>query len=546
MITWARVTQGMRRTALVAALAATTCRPSAGPPVPTQPIAAPQAQDVAAPAHEVVVRLAPAPEGVRAVFELSPPRKMLAFEVHESVSRHEWTVQTPGATLDGDVISAAEPMSTVTLLLRFDAEPRDRVYPSVTRVGEGVVVHAPALLLRDVDFALTADDNIVVWPPLLAPYGYSYLGVAGDVARKGDAALIGFGDIEPWLGDAIARDVDAALAYYAAMLGHPSANPTVIASDATVGLQGFHGDVTDNAVIFLRFGSDAQQQPREQMAAGVATFVRHEAFHLWDDGSAPGTPPWLHEGAAEYAALVAAVTAGAITEDDARRQVSGRLQRCHEQSREPGFADVRDGGAVYDCGVTLQWLADLHLRSESGGSSTVFAIWAQLLPQSAAGNRYTVEDFRTRAGPQVAALLGGDPATRWSGLLAELGGYGVKVSTTPTDADYAAALLQHLVKVACGDGPLGFWRQADHVRLDTGEHCGPLAGQPRVTKVQGYDVLRAPKRAYDAVARACRKAKTIEIGTLDGGVRRLPCATRLGAPKVLVVAQMPGLAAPVP
>jgi hypothetical protein len=146
----------------------------------------------------------------------------------------------------------------------------------------------------------------------------------------------------------------------------------------------------------------------------------------------------------------------------------------------------------------------------------------------------------------VTGLLDGEPATRWSQLRAELSGYGVEVSTTPADADYGVALLRHVVAVACGDGPVGFWRQADHVRLDTQAHCGPLAGQPRVTKVLGHDVLTAPKRAFDAAARACRKSKTIELATLDGEARKLPCSTELGAPKVLSITQMPPVAAPSP
>ena len=535
-----------RRAVLIAALVLGACRPHAEPPAPVDVATRPEPEPAATTTPSVVIDLIPVSQGVRAVFQLSEPRTTLAFAVREAVSRHAWMVETPGATLDGDVITSDEPLSRVTLLMRFDAEPRDRVYPSVTRVGRGAMIHVPALLLHEVDFELRAGDDVIVWPALEAPYGYSYLGDERDVVRRGDAALIGFDGLEPWLAEAIAQDTDAALAYYATMLGRSTASPTVVVSDATEGLHGFHGDVTDNAVIFLRFGSDAQQRSREELAASVATFVRHESFHLWDDGSAPGTPPWLHEGAAEYAALVAAATAGAISEDDARRQVSDRLQRCREQSRDRGFADVRGGGLVYDCGVTLQWLADLHLRASTSGASTVFSIWSELLPQSAAGDPYTVEGFRERAGPMVTALLDGEPASRWTQLLTALTEHGVKVSTTPADTDYATAMLRHLVTVACGEGPVGFWRQPDHVRLDTRAQCGPLAGQPRVTRVQGHDVLEAPKRAFDAVARACRKSKTIGIGTLEGTTLELPCATELAPPKVLSISQMPGLAAPLP
>jgi hypothetical protein len=521
------------------ALALAACRPTPTPPAPPP---APVPPVVEAPS--VVIRLTPVAEGVRAVFELSEPRDALTFAAREAVTRHAWTVETPGVTLDETGISAAEPVSRFTLLLRFDAEPRDRVFPSVTRVGGGAAVFVPALLVQDVDVELRPGGDLEVWPPLEAPYGYSYLGVAGDVERRGRGALIGFGAIDPWLGETIAADVDAALDYYAKVLGQPATNPTVVVSETALKLEGFHGDVTDNAVIFLRFGADSRQRPREETAAFVATFVRHESFHLWDSGSAPGTPPWLHEGAAEYAALVSAVTAGSITEDDARRQVSGRVRRCHDQSRERGFSDVRGGQLVYDCGVTLQWLADLHLRRASSGTSTVFSVWSELLPRAAAGDPYTVEDFRERAGPLVSALLDGDPSTRWSSLETALHDYGVTVSDAPADDDYRAAMLRHLVTVACGEGPVGFWREPDHIRLDTTERCGRLAGQPRVTRVSGHDVLKAPKRAFDGVTRACRASRAVRIETLDGATISLPCATELPEPRVLTLPRMPGLHSP--
>lgn len=526
----------------VLALALAACRPTPTPPAPPPEPVPPVVEVTRAPS--VVIRLTPVAEGVRAVFELSEPRDALTFAAREAVTRHEWSVETPGVTLDETGILAAEPVSRFTLLLRFDAEPRDRVFPSVTRVGAGAAVFVPALLVQDVELELRAGDDLEVWPPLAAPYGYSYVGVAGDVARRGHGALIGFGAIDPWLGERIAADVDAALEYYTKVLGLPAATPTVVVSETALGLTGFHGDVTDNAVIFLRFGGDTRQRTREDTAAFVATFVRHESFHLWDSGSAPGTPPWLHEGAAEYAALVSAVTAGSITEDDARRQVSGRVRRCQEQSRERGLVDVRGGQLVYDCGVTLQWLADLHLRRASSGASTVFAIWSELLPRTAAGNPYTVDDFRERAGPLVSALLDGDPSTRWSALQTALQDYGVTIQNAPGDDDYRAAMLRHLVTVACGEGPTGFWRERDHVRLDTTQRCGRLSGQPRVTRVAGQDVLAAPKRAFDAVARACRASKTVRIATLDGATIGLPCTTALAEPRALTLSRMPTLLAP--
>ena len=163
----------------------------------------------------------------------------------------------------------------------------------------------------------------------------------------------------------------------------------------------FHGDVTDNQVIFLRFHGPKWDEPDPRAGSRVATFVRHEAFHLWNRVQEPDAPPWLHEGGAEYAAIVAAVDGGRLTQDQGMEQVAYYVGRCRAALGAEPIAELpAKGSAVYACGVTAQWLADLEARSVTDGDRNTFTLWQDLLTiadtrkaETAAPSGYGVLDF---------------------------------------------------------------------------------------------------------------------------------------------------------
>ncbi|PRQ09781.1 hypothetical protein [Enhygromyxa salina] len=488
----------------------------------------------------VRVVLSPSPDGATAVFELSPSRDALSFAERGNVRRSAWTTSTTGVTLREEGLTADEPWSRAELRLGFDPQEYDRTYPAVTRAGSGAVIYTPALLVEGLDMELAAAPDTFVWPPLQAPYGYSYLGPRDEIRERGDIRLIGFDGLPAWLAQQIEHAVDASLPYYASELGRATSPPTVIASDQSPGPMGFHGDVTENAVIFLRFHGDAWQTSDPKAAQEVAKFVRHEAFHLWNRNHADDAPPWLHEGGAEYAALIAAVTAGVLTEDEGRQRLSRHVGRCRKHVGEQPMASVRSGSDVYDCGVVVQWLADLEARRPNGERS-VLALWAEVLEGADARDGYSAASFLDRAGPLAQAFVT-TTAGRWTSLEAALPKYGVGLSSTPTADDHRAAVLQHLMRVACGPGPIGYWTERDHIKLDTGEHCGALAGQPKVTKVGGHSLLESADRAFAKVEDACAHQRNIALTTIDGAKIRLSCPDPITLPSVLTLTRVPKLA----
>lgn len=482
--------------------------------------------------------------GATATLQLAEARDALPFAVQGIVRRSGWTSATEGVAVGESGLSSAAPFSSATIRLPFDTQEHDRAYPAVTRVGRGLVLFTPSLLVGDIDLELTAPDGTTVWPPLEAPYGYSYLGVADDVRRHGDIRLIGFDALAPWLAASIEEEVDASLPYYAEKLGRATAPPTIIVSDEAPGPMQFHGDVTDNAVIFLRFFGDAWQSEDPRAVQEVAKFVRHEAFHLWNRTHAESAPPWLHEGGAEYAALVAAVTAGVLSEDDARTRLSRHVSRCRRNVGDGPMADVRRGSDVYDCGVTLQWLADLHVRRTSSGKDTVLTIWSQLLREAEDAGGYTVEAFMRRAGPLARDFATDDEPGRWQRLRPALPPYDVELTDEPTDDDRRAALLVHLLRQACGDGPIGYWTEPSHIKLDTGEHCGPLSGQPRITKVGGHPILTDGAKAFAVADKACQRGGKVAVTDVEGKTVKVACKAPLVLPSTITLRRIPPIAAP--
>lgn len=488
----------------------------------------------------VRVVLAPSRDGVTATWELSPPRGSVVFAERGNVRRPDWTTSTAGVTVSEEGLHADDLFARAELCLAFDSSEYDRTYPAVTRVGSGAVVYTPALLVDDLDMELTAAAGTFVWPPLQAPLGYSYLGPRGEVRKRGDIRLIGFGALPAWLAAQIEDAVDSSLPYYADALGKATQPPTLIASDESPGPMGFHGDVTENAVIFLRFHGDEWQSEDPRAAQEVAKFVRHEAFHLWNRNHAENAPPWLHEGGAEYAALAAAVTAGVMTEDEGRQRLSRHFSRCRKYVGEAPMASVRSGSDVYDCGVVVQWLADLEIRRSQPGR-TVLTAWSQVLEGATPRDGYSAESFLELSGGLAQRFVEAT-AGRWANLAAALPEYGVELSRTPTADDHRAAVLQHLMRVACGPGPVGYWTERDHIKLDSSQRCGALAGQPRITKVGGHSILDAPSRAFAAVDSACAKGRKIVVTTMLGSKLRVACEDPIAMPQVMTLTRVPKLA----
>jgi hypothetical protein len=396
-------------------------------------------------ASGVVVTVTPHEDGVRVVYELPEATDRLALLRADALRRDEWRVVTVGVRLVDDVLVGDAPRTSFEVVIPPDTIELDRVYPALHRVGRGVAIYGPTLLVEGVDarIALQPGEGGVAIPEDGAEHGYAWLGPADAVIQADRFRMVAGETVAPWLVEHVRTEAAASLAYYERALERSGRAPTILVSTQSTMEGGHRGDASGTAVISLRFFDPRWNEPDPGAAANLAKFVRHEAFHLWNGETASGTPPWLHEGGAEYAAIVAAVDAGALTNDQGIEQVAFHLDRCRGALGDRSLSAAElSGPAIYWCGVALQWIADTEARGDSNGQRDTFAIWRDLLHRGE-DDGYSLDDLRAVTGPTVAAMLDDEGPERWSRLVDAL----ARHDATITDGvdERGAATLQ-LVK----------------------------------------------------------------------------------------------------
>lgn len=491
------------------------------------------------------------PGGVAVTWRLAEPTTRVAF-LTTAVIRDTWTMTTPGLTLaDGAVVGEA-PFQTFEILISPDKAEVDRIYMSLSKAGEGHVLYGPALTLKGMDAELMAQlaTGEVAVPTTDAVKGYLYLGPQEALMRHDGVAVVTSPSAPPALTALLRDGFFAAQKFYNARLGDVLPNePTLIISTDSPGPTGFRGDVTDTGLISLRFHGDMWASPPPDVAVPLGTFVWHESFHLWNGNGMKmrdsGSAPWLHEGMAEYAAFVAAVSSGVVDEGQARIALNTRLRNCRSMLNDDDYdsARLRKGQAIYDCGVLVQWLADLEERQGSSGRRDIFDLWKEMLDAGRDGDGYGVADFRARLRPDtaVAVLMDGPGAERWAGIEARLTALGVTLEDRPDAGDYRRTALWHMARQHC-TGSLGFFENPDGLQLDTGERCGVLSGNPWIAAVEGHDPIAEAEAMFRAVQARCAAAAPVRYRTLEGRLIEAECKAEMVMPKVTAVGDAPPLA----
>lgn len=502
-----------------------------------------------APARAQDVVLTPTAEGVVAEYRLSEPTARLVF-ADPGVARSDWTSRTSGVAL-GEAVSADAALGGFSLLVRPDSTEDGRGYIALARVGEGYVLYAPALAAEGRTLALTANAP-AGWTltPADDARGYVYFGPASALRRlSSGATAIAAPDLSPALGEAVFGAFDAAVGFYTARFGLPPATPMLSVTIQGSGPMPFRGDVTDTPVISARFNGETWSTPDAEALAGVAAFAFHETGHLWNSHFARPAEgsPWLHEGGAEYMALVGAVSTGRMTEEEARERLSAYLTGCRRRVGVRASAADRmvSGSAVYDCGTLIQWIADMELRA-SGPDRSVFDVWKGLIERAAAGRPdYGPADFRAALVPDsaVGLLFDGPGEGRWAAIEARLTALDVRWENRPSRQDYVTGALFHLNGQVCAAGTsTGFYFREGYVQLGNDPGCGPLAGEIPLATVAGLDPLAEPKAMFEAVQAACATGSPIAVVRRDTAqALSVPCGRPLAVPAAYAVTAAPDL-----
>ena len=67
----------------------------------------------------------------------------------------------------------------------------------------------------------------------------------------------------------------------------------------------------------------------------------------------------------------------------------------------------------------------------------------------------------------------------------------------------------------CTPGRIGFWTFEDHIRLDRGDRCGTLSGDPLVDRINGLSIFGGMQAVFESVETACRNDEPIQIGIFN-------------------------------
>lgn len=475
------------------------------------------------------------------------PAPVSRFEFAETdIVRTLWSVTTPGLTMADGVISGAAPFDAFELRLRPDAAEVDRVYPGLSRIGDGWVLYGPGLKAKDAATALAFElaPGEVSLPAVNALDGYAYVGPSARVAPTDGGDVVTGADVDPDLANPLRRTFFEAMAFYQTRLGSPLPfRPAVFVSVDSPGPTTFRGDVTDNGAISLRFLGDTWRQTGDQLV----TFLWHETFHLWNGHGVRNrdarSAPWLHEGGADYAAVVGAVSMGDFTELQGRAALTRRINSCRSAlgDRDMDPARLRSGSAPYGCGVLIQWLADLELRRDG---SDVLSLWNTVLAGAHdAPDGYGVREFRAglKSDSAVNILLDSPGSDRWRIIHDRLAALGVTIEDRPGDEDLRAAALFHVADRNCKGGSYGYNDTPGALTLE-GSDCGVLSGDPIIDKVEGFDPQKETRAMFDAVQTRCATGASIRYATRDGRVLEAVCDRPLVRPTIWFVADAPALA----
>lgn len=475
-------------------------------------------------------------DGLHAEVHLSRAVTEFAFARADVVREGDIDVLTPGLVLDGDSISSARRFRRFEVLIRPMSQERDAKYPAFFRAGLGGVLYAPALT-GDTSQWRTRLRIVTAPGQVLAPasgpneHGSVFVGPADHVHTAEGALIVAPPDAPRELYDAAASELRAAMQFYTRTLNAPlPTTPVLVLAHGGEG-QGQVGDVTPGPFVSMRFYGGAWGAPDENTRAMLSRFVSHEAFHFWNGSltqHAEGTPTWLHEGGADYAALLSARDTGALDDTGVAAALGDALTRCRDALRQRGDVSMNSIGFLpqqirYPCGIVIQWAADLSVKRTN--TQGVLGVWASMIAtaQARENRSYTLADFTEapgmgEAGSVIALLTEQSGAERWTTLTETLRGLGAEISSAPTDNTRRMALLFHVLPQNCpGAESFGFYTENNRIRLQEEAACGALSNVV-VLSIEGGDAFAPSAETYTRAQAACAAQRPVAF-LLEGGQR---------------------------
>ena len=527
----------------------------------------------------------PARKRVALTYRFEHPVREVRFHYQAQMIREgSWLVRNPGLRLEDDAIRNVEDglIDTLSIDVDLDANSFDRVFPSLRAVGGSGLVFftyyamlkgipfeviqvstAPGTVVAYSDSVYAGSDEGMVLPDATGHRGrYLYLGNAELLQEIEGGFLVLDERLPEWMATRLRDIIASAAAWLDSYFDARNSDRLfVIATlDNEAENIGWRGDVAPNGEIFIRFRGRDWLVESAELVRMAERFLAHELVHL-ENGSRfqarEGEPAWLSEGLAEYLELLYTASnmpgGGRNFLADEIADLAGRCLFVLQSDRI-GISNpsIQRGDAPYSCGVLAFWIVD-GARAPSRPGVQLRLIWTSLVAAiTEAGRAYGVDDLisaldangRWDERDVLLMLIAGPADARWdahwraldSSMFRKLG-VRVTYEYNETWADLArSALIMHGLDLQCHRGQRGFWTYDDHIRLDTGDRCGPLSGDPRIESVQGFSILHEVREALASVLEACGHGRDIEFAVYESSeILKVNCRRPMPAVPPLVV-----------
>ena len=501
------------------------------------------------------IELQTSEEGITAEYQLRAAVEAFRFNpTADAIRAQSWRVTTSGLMLDAGVVRSASGarFDRFTLLITPDQRAIDRVYPALQRIGEsGYLLHTPHLR-ADTDEvpiirAARAAGHVTIAAGKLDPQRlpadrYIYLGPKDYLSERASMSVVSPPRIPAWVRQLSVDTFERVAGEYAQRLAVrlPVKPLLVLSYDETQPGASWRGETTPGYTLSLRYTGRQWQTQTAASSSIVETFVGHEAFHFWNaellSSTVNATQPWLHEGSADYAALL---TAPSLEGKGFTAELEQRLNRCQSSLQERALNGPAgtQGSAPYSCGTVLFWAADVATRTGTRGAG-FFELWRELFARARGqGNAYEVLDLlavmakqSSRAQSTFELLLNDGDASRWMQLVQRLRALGIAIDRDVSEPALREQLLQHLLALNCpGSRRRGFFTRADSLELDSDPVCAALPSGQHITTINGYNVLTQIRSAFDTASRQCALGQSVALG---GGTfaASVPCTQPLREP----------------
>ncbi|MEM9532724.1 MAG: basic secretory protein-like protein [Pseudomonadota bacterium] len=495
------------------------------------------------------ITIQPDGDALVARYTLSEPVPTFGFAPYDTPQRRDaWSPITEDWDFDGATVTRTDGAEFSDFSLRLVPDPQyhDRRNVVLSRIGQGWALYLAALgglgepatvrfkgfstgtVLRlgnhegGLSESLTTDGN---------DRRVAYIGpLTGKGMTSGSMApmILASPSLPEWAGNTLQENAVGMAELLKKRLGAPAVSRPLIlvAYNPDSSATGTKGGALGGATIQLNL-QPLPVEANEEASDRLAGLIAHEMVHLWInevwDTTENSAQPWLHEGAAEYLA-VRWLKTGRDFQNEAGRHLADCVSSLRGRPLD-GSDGPLYGGIPYNCGFSLHLVAEQ--TGIANGRGDVLDLWRAVVNQADEGR------YDSRLFLAIAAERGGPAFDAFANVLLRVQGglkplmlgqalenLGLLVASRPPDGTRGYELMQSALR-ALGRhycrGSHGWWTEANYLRMDTGDRCGPfLPGDPHVSAVNGVGLTAEPYKAYLVLRQACDAGASLTFATPEG------------------------------